>query len=53
MNEIINKFFLAGDKFMLISGMNLRLPQFNYSACGPFFKNLKKHEIQNTFIKKS
>ena len=34
MNNIINKFLLAGDKFM--SGMHLRQPQFVYSACGPF-----------------
>ena len=31
MNNIINKFLLAGDKFM-----PLRQPQFVYSACGPF-----------------
>ena len=34
MNDIINKFLLAGDKFM--SDMHLRQPQFVYSACGPF-----------------
>ena len=34
MNNIINKFLLAGDKFM--SGMHLRQLQFVYSACGPF-----------------
>ena len=34
MNNIINKFFLAGDKFM--PEMHLRQPQFVYSACGPF-----------------
>ena len=37
MNEIINKFLLAGDKFM--PEMHLRQPQFVYSACGPFTKN--------------
>ena len=36
--------------------MHLRQPGFNYSACVPFmenkeFKNLKKDEIQNIFIK--
>ena len=34
LNNIINKFFLAGDKFM--PEMHLRQPQFVYSACGPF-----------------
>ena len=37
MNNIINKFLLAGDKFM--SEMHLRRPQFTYSACGPFTKH--------------
>ena len=43
MNEIVNKFLLAGDKFM--PEMHLRQPQFVYSACGPFTKN--KERIQN------
>ena len=34
MNNVINKFLLAGDKFM--PEMHLRQPQFIYSACGPF-----------------
>ena len=34
MNNIINQFLLAGDKFML--EMHLRQPRFVYSACGPF-----------------
>ena len=34
MNNIINKFLLAGDKFM--PEMHLRQPQFIYSTCGPF-----------------
>ena len=42
MNDIINKFLLAGDKF--ISEMHLRQPQFTYSACGPFSKH--KQRIQ-------
>ena len=33
MNEIVNKFLLAGDKF--ISEMHLRQPRFAYSVCGP------------------
>ena len=37
MNNIINKFLLAGDKFM--PEMDLRQPQFSYSACGPFTKH--------------
>ena len=42
MNEIVNTFLLAGDKFM--PEMHLRQPQFVYSACGPFTKN--KERIQ-------
>ena len=42
MNEIINKFLLAGDKFK--PEMHLRLPGFTYSACEPFTKN--KERIQ-------
>ena len=42
MNEIINKFLLAGDIFM--SEMHLKQPGLNYSACGPFTKN--KEQIQ-------
>ena len=40
MNEIINKFLLAGDKF--IPEMHLRQPGFTYSACGPFTKNKER-----------
>ena len=42
MNAIVNKFLLAGDKF--IPEMHLRQPGFTYSACGPFTKN--KERIQ-------
>ena len=42
MNEIVNTFLLAGDKFM--PEMHLRQPQFAHSACGPFTKN--KERIQ-------
>ena len=42
MNDIINKFLLAGDKFM--PQMHLRQPKFTYSACVPFTKN--KERIQ-------
>ena len=40
MNDIINKFLLAGDKFM--PEMHLRQPGFTYSACGPFTKNKER-----------
>ena len=36
-NEIVNMFLLAGDKFM--PEMYLKQPGFTYSACGPFTKN--------------
>ena len=57
MNEIVNKFLLAGDNF--ISEMHLKQPGFTYSACGPFTKNkeriqkFKKQEIQAIFTKMS
>ena len=37
MNNIINKFLLAGNKFM--PEMHLRQPQFIYNACGPFTRH--------------
>ena len=37
MNEIVNKFLLAGDKVM--PKMHLKQPGFTYSAFGPFTKN--------------
>ena len=40
MNEIVNKFLLAGDKFM--PEMHLKQPRFTYSACRPFIKNKEK-----------
>ena len=45
MNNAINKFLLAGDKF--ISEMHLRQPGFTCSACSPFTKHkerIKKFE---------
>ena len=42
MNEIVNKFLLAGDKFM--PQMHSRQPGFTCSAGGPFTKN--KEPIQ-------
>ena len=55
MNEIINKYFLAGDKLM--PELHLIEPGFTYSACGPFTKSKKEHkiskkqEIHDIFIK--
>ena len=55
MNEIVNKFLLAGDQFM--PEIHLKQPGFNYSACGHSlkikkeFKNLKKREIQTISTK--
>ena len=45
MNQIINGFLLAGDKFM--PEIHLRQPGFTYSACRPFTKH--KQTIQ-TFM---
>ena len=42
MNEILNKFLLAGDNFM--PGMHLRQRGFTFSACEPFTKS--KERIQ-------
>ena len=58
MNEIVNMFVLAGDKFL--PGVHLRQLGFTYSAFGLFtkkkrkeHKNLKKQEIHDIFIKTS
>ena len=40
MNEIVNKFLLAGDKF--IPETHLRQPIFKCTACGPFTKNKRR-----------
>ena len=54
MNEIINKFLLAGDKCR--PEMHLRQHGFTYSACGPFTKKkeriqkFRKQETQDIFI---
>ena len=42
MNEIVNKFLLAGDKFM--PEVHLKQPGFTYSACGPFTKSKERIE---------
>ena len=41
MNETVNTFLLAGDKFM--PEMHLRQPGFTCSACGPFTKKKGKN----------
>ena len=40
MSNIINKFLLAGDKFM--PEMHLRQPRFVCSACGPFTRHKER-----------
>ena len=40
MNEIVNNFLLAGDKFM--SEMHLKQAGFTCSACGPSTKNKRR-----------
>ena len=40
MNNVINKFLLAGDKFM--PEMHLRQPRFVYSACRPFTRHKER-----------
>ena len=40
MNNVINKFLLAGDNVM--SEMHLRQPRFVYSACGPFTRHKER-----------
>ena len=44
MNEIVNRFLLAGDKFM--PEMQLKQPGFTCSTCGPF---TSKEEVQIIF----
>ena len=40
MNNIINKFLLAGDKFK--PEIHLKQPRFVYSACGPFTRHIER-----------
>ena len=48
MNEIVNKFLLAGDKFM--PEMHLKQPGFTYSACGLFTKTRERiQKIKETW----
>ena len=43
MNKIINKFLLAGDKFM--PELHLRQLGFTYTACGLFTKHRERNQI--------
>ena len=45
MNETVNKFLLAEDKFM--PEMHLRQPRFTYSTCRTFTKNKEKYKNLN------
>ena len=55
MNEIVNKFLLAGDKFT--PEIHLKQSGFTYSPCDHLleinkeYKNLKKQEIQDIFTR--
>ena len=40
MNQIVNKFLLAGDKLM--PDIHLKEPGFTYSAFGPFTRNKQR-----------
>ena len=57
MNEIVNKFLIADDKFT--PEMHLKQPGFTYSGCGPFtktkerFESLCRLEVQTLFTKMS
>ena len=46
MNDIINKFLLAGDKFM--PGMNLKQPGFSYTAVDHLQKIKKEYKSGNS-----
>ena len=51
MDETVNKFLLAGDKFM--AEVRIRHSEFTYSGCRPFneYTKLKKQQIRGMFIK--
>ena len=40
MNEVVNNFLLAGNKFL--PKLHLKQPGFTYSACGPFTENKER-----------
>ena len=41
MNEIVNMFFLVGDRFM--PDLQLGEPESTYITCGPFTRNIRKN----------
>ena len=43
MSKIVNKFLLAGDKF--VPELNLKQPGFIYSACAPFTRSCFQHDM--------
>ena len=49
MNEIVNNFLLAGDKFML----EMHKKEQRKQKTKKEYKNLKKQEIHNIFMKTS
>ena len=51
MNNVINKFLLAGDKFM--PEIHLRQPRFTYSACGTFIKHEQRIQKFNKTVEKN
>ena len=52
MNEIVNKFLLAGDKFMPDNNHNLYIVlAYRLLKIKKEFKNLKKQEIRAIFTK--
>ena len=51
MNEIVNKFLLAGDKFM--PEKHLKQPGFTYRAWGPFTKNKERIQSNTNYIYKN
>ena len=51
MNDIVNKFLSAGDKF--IPKLHLRQPGFTFSACGNFAKKKKSNTRDWRYIYKN
>ena len=50
MNETVNKFLLARDKFM--PKMHLKQPEFTCNACGLFTKNIERIKKKKKKIEK-
>ena len=42
MNQIVNRFLLAGDKFM--TETHLKQPRYTYSACRRFNRNKQRNK---------